>query len=237
MHGSGSDLGTNITHTRPEDPDATFAGERELGDPASPADGDAYDYAARSPFPVLHLLRERDVRAAEAQLARRGETVADVKDRNARLLRDLGVPALERLLRSCLDGSEAAGPSDDAGRDAGQLAGNLAGEPEAVRRLKAWLTELGADRAVLSRVEVRARTGPPAWDRRRWFAVAGPTGLAAGEAAGGGPEGALMTARTARACAEVRAAEAQTPGGLSQWRALLLHLLVERRKGAASFWG
>ena len=50
-------------------------------------------------------------------------------------------------------------------------------------------------------------------------------------------EAALMTARTARACAEVRAAEAQTPGGLSQWRALLLHLLVERRKGAASFWG
>ena len=241
MHGSGSDLGTNITHTRPEDPDATFSGERELGDPASPADGDAYDYAARSPFPVLHLLRERDVRAAEAQLARRGETVADVKDRNARLLRDLGVPALERLLRSCLDGSEAAGPSDDAGRDAGQLAGNLAGnlagEPEAVGRLKAWLTELGADRAVLSRVEVRAQTGPPARDRRRWFAVAGPTGLAAGEAAVEVPEAALMTARTARACAEVRAAEAQTPGGLSQWRALLLHLLVERRKGAASFWG
>ena len=51
------------------------------------------------------------------------------------------------------------------------------------------------------------------------------------------PEAALMTARSARACAEVRAAEAQTPGGLSQWHALLLHLLVERRKGAASFWG
>lgn len=71
-------------------PDATY-GE-------SPAD--AADVAMRSPTPMLHLLREADVEAAEAEWLERHGTPPNIQERNAAYLRGMGYERA-RALGSC----------------------------------------------------------------------------------------------------------------------------------------
>ena len=57
---------------------------------------DAADYAMRSPYPTLHLLRTADVAAIDPAHA------ASVPERNVRRLRELGVPWLQATLAEIL---------------------------------------------------------------------------------------------------------------------------------------
>ena len=60
---------------------------------------DAADFSNRSPYPMLHLLRESSVeRAVEGHA-----DVAEIPVRNVRALRSLGVTALDQRWRQCFD--------------------------------------------------------------------------------------------------------------------------------------
>ena len=60
---------------------------------------DAADFASRSPHPLFHLLRESDVRAAEAAWGRRGGR--NIQESNEAMLRGLGHAAMADLLARC----------------------------------------------------------------------------------------------------------------------------------------
>lgn len=62
---------------------------------------DAANYTNRSPFPMLHLLREADV----ARAVDSGADVDSVPERNVRHLRSLGREALEVRLKAIVNGS------------------------------------------------------------------------------------------------------------------------------------
>lgn len=69
-------------------PDYQFAGTQP---------DDAENYTNRSPYPVLHLLREESLE----QAIERYPDTADIPERNIELMEELGVDKLRRLLRSC----------------------------------------------------------------------------------------------------------------------------------------
>jgi len=71
-------------------PDYQFAGT---------APGDAENFSNRSPWPMLHLLREDSVAAAVAQHPDAG----GIPERNIAMLRQMGAEALHARLRACLD--------------------------------------------------------------------------------------------------------------------------------------
>ena len=58
---------------------------------------DASDFVARSPFPLLHLLRNVDVDSAERSWLKLGRLPGDIPDANSSLLRGLGWSALQRM--------------------------------------------------------------------------------------------------------------------------------------------
>ncbi|GAB4420515.1 MAG: DUF1415 domain-containing protein [Bacteroidia bacterium] len=72
-------------------PGYLFAGEEPSG---------ASHYTNRSPYPMLHLLREDSVSRAVAFFA----GVEQIPRRNIARLRKMGVPALETLLATCRSG-------------------------------------------------------------------------------------------------------------------------------------
>ncbi|GAB5365919.1 hypothetical protein AAMO2058_001099800 [Amorphochlora amoebiformis] len=73
----------------PFHPNATFTDSMEE---------DAYDYATRSPYPMLHLLRDSDLDGASLELFRRFGDVTRFKARNARNLRALGTRYLTKQI-------------------------------------------------------------------------------------------------------------------------------------------
>ena len=83
---------------------AGFAGELQVASfhPnyqfAGTAPEDAENYTNRSPYPMLHILREDSV--AEAIQSHGG--VDQIPARNIRLMNDMGVERLQELLRGCL---------------------------------------------------------------------------------------------------------------------------------------
>eukprot|EP00873_Tetraselmis_striata_P002526 jgi/Tetstr1/422790/TSEL_013583.t1 len=60
---------------------------------------DCADYALRSPFPTIHLLRQRDVDAAEDDWAALGKYTADITERNAAMLHGIGAGKLAAMAR------------------------------------------------------------------------------------------------------------------------------------------
>ena len=72
-------------------PDASF-GDDEGEEDAAEWAGDPADWSMRSPMPMLHLLRDADVVAAEASWERRHAPAAPpgIQERNAAYLRGLG---------------------------------------------------------------------------------------------------------------------------------------------------
>ena len=74
-------------------PDYRFAGT---------APDAAQNYTNRSPYPMLHLLREASV---ERAIAGYGDT-ARIPARNIALLEDLGRERMESLLQGCIDANE-----------------------------------------------------------------------------------------------------------------------------------
>ena len=61
--------------------------------------GDAANYTNRSPYPMLHLLREASVSSAVAS----HPDVASIPGRNVDLLRELGVAAMEAYWKACFE--------------------------------------------------------------------------------------------------------------------------------------
>lgn len=70
---------------------------------AGTAPDDVENYTNRSPYPVLHLLREESL---EKAIASHPDT-AKIPERNQVLLRDMGVNKMKALLRACLIGSDS----------------------------------------------------------------------------------------------------------------------------------
>ncbi len=62
----------------------------------------AENYTNRSPFPMLHLLREASLEAAIDSYP----DVDGIPQRNIELMEKLGAEKMRNILRSCLDGSE-----------------------------------------------------------------------------------------------------------------------------------
>lgn len=60
---------------------------------------DAENYSNRSPYPMLHILREESVERAIAAYP----DIEDVPRRNVTTLTQMGAPALRRIWMSCLD--------------------------------------------------------------------------------------------------------------------------------------
>ncbi len=69
-------------------PDYRFADESQVDDAAN--------YTNRSPYPMLHLIREEDVARAVAS----HPDPAQIPVRNKRVCRELGIPALSALLKA-----------------------------------------------------------------------------------------------------------------------------------------
>ena len=65
---------------------------------------DAGDFAARSPYPLFHLLRESDVRHAEERWARAGG--GDIQEANAARLRGVGFGAMAAELSKCREDAQ-----------------------------------------------------------------------------------------------------------------------------------
>jgi len=61
-------------------------------------DEDAYNYATRSPYPMLHLLRESDLEIATPELVNRFQNTESFKRRNARYLRAVGISRIRNVL-------------------------------------------------------------------------------------------------------------------------------------------
>jgi hypothetical protein len=57
---------------------------------------DPSEFVSRSPFPVLHLLRQADVDSAESGWVSLGRLPGDIPEANSSLLRGLGWSALQR---------------------------------------------------------------------------------------------------------------------------------------------
>jgi len=72
-------------------PDYCFEGEDE---------SDAANFTNRSPYPVLHLLREASL---EKVLENYAGDPADIPERNIKLARELGVSALSAIFESCFN--------------------------------------------------------------------------------------------------------------------------------------
>ena len=63
------------------------------------AEGDAGNFSTRAPYPVLHLLRESDVEAAEASMySGPQEGWPNIQEANEAMLRGMGVGRLTRML-------------------------------------------------------------------------------------------------------------------------------------------
>jgi hypothetical protein len=62
---------------------------------------DPADYTGRSPHPVLHLLRQSDVDAAD-DLWEKTHPGDDIRRRNAAALRGMGEQTLRAMLRKCM---------------------------------------------------------------------------------------------------------------------------------------
>ena len=74
--------------------------DEESGDgPVDPA-----DYTGRSPHPVIHLLRQCDIDAADEAWFERGPG-DDIRAKNAALLRGMGESRLRSMLRACVETS------------------------------------------------------------------------------------------------------------------------------------
>lgn len=78
-------------------PDYQFAGTKP---------GDAGNYTNRSPYPLLHLIREESIEAASRSFA----GIENVPDRNIRHLQDIGTDALAERLQACLRDSTESFP-------------------------------------------------------------------------------------------------------------------------------
>jgi len=61
---------------------------------------DCADYALRSPFPTIHLLRQRDVDAAEKEWLKLGKYTGDIAEKNAAMLNGIGARQLAAMMRS-----------------------------------------------------------------------------------------------------------------------------------------
>lgn len=66
----------------------------------SDADFDPADFSTRSPVPMLHLLRDSDVKVAEDEWKKSHPEPMLIQERNAAYLRGLGWDKLRTLLRS-----------------------------------------------------------------------------------------------------------------------------------------
>ena len=73
-------------------PDYQFAGTEP---------GDAENYSNRSPYPMLHLLREKSIEAAIDTF----QHIEEIPERNIRHLRDIGASVLAERLAACLGDS------------------------------------------------------------------------------------------------------------------------------------
>ena len=62
---------------------------------------DPADYTGRSPHPVLHLLRQSDVDAADEMWYSSSGPGDDIRSKNAALLRGMGEDALRKMLSKC----------------------------------------------------------------------------------------------------------------------------------------
>lgn len=71
-------------------PDYCFAGNQTM---------DAANYTNRSPFPMLHLLREQSVSLAADHYA----DINSIPERNIKTARDLGLEKMQQLRQDCLD--------------------------------------------------------------------------------------------------------------------------------------
>lgn len=65
---------------------------------------DAENYTNRSPYPVLHLLREDSLERAIANYP----NVDDIPERNIALMNELGTAKLKALLNECLERARAS---------------------------------------------------------------------------------------------------------------------------------
>lgn len=81
-------------------PDYQFAGTQP---------GDAENYSNRSPYPLLHLLRESSLERAIEEYP----DTADIPERNIRLLEDMGPHKLQQLLAACFASHDRATPESD----------------------------------------------------------------------------------------------------------------------------
>ena len=79
----------------PFHPQATYAEEDELHD--------AFDFTTRSPVPMLHLLREADVHAAEDSWHARGGS--PIQERNAAYMRGLGYDTAAAIRAAAIEAS------------------------------------------------------------------------------------------------------------------------------------
>mmetsp|Transcript_20882 Transcript_20882/g.57912 ORF Transcript_20882/g.57912 Transcript_20882/m.57912 type:complete len:253 (+) Transcript_20882:184-942(+) len=76
--------------------------------PLSEYEEDCSDYALRSPFPTIHILRKCDIETAQEKWEGQGKQLVDIPEGNAAMLQGLGLHALEDIMR---DIKGAAGPS------------------------------------------------------------------------------------------------------------------------------
>jgi hypothetical protein len=77
---------------------ASFHPDYQFAD--SEAD-DAANYSNRSPYPMLHLLREVSIDEAVRDWTAKGRQLEDIPLANAETLRRMGKPLLEKLLLAC----------------------------------------------------------------------------------------------------------------------------------------
>ncbi|KAL1508031.1 hypothetical protein AB1Y20_007627 [Prymnesium parvum] len=76
---------------------------------------DPADFATRSPVPILHLLRESDVDAAEEQWREAHPEPLYIQERNAAYLRGLGWEKLQSIAQAACPWSSTASPQDCTG--------------------------------------------------------------------------------------------------------------------------
>lgn len=88
------ELGGASVQVLPFHPHATYAEEDDLED--------AFDFSTRSPVPMLHLLREADVHAAEDSWLARGGS--PIQERNAAYLRGMGFAKAAAIRAAAIEG-------------------------------------------------------------------------------------------------------------------------------------
>ena len=104
--------------------------------------GDAENYSNRSPYPMLHLLREESIAAAVESF----EHIEEIPERNIRHLREIGASALAERLAVAVFGTATAPSTRMTGRLTDRAARGARGAEQCEQRGNNWLGQMRASR-------------------------------------------------------------------------------------------